>query len=87
MTIRLFAPKPPTPAPSVVIKGGPLQNPYRLKQFHFHWGGKGCQGSEHTVDGKTYASELHLVHWNAAKYKSFGEAAAAPTASLSLVSF
>ncbi|XP_064193315.1 carbonic anhydrase 7-like [Anguilla rostrata] len=61
-----------------VIKGGPLQNPYRLKQFHFHWGGKGCQGSEHTVDGKTYASELHLVHWNAAKYKSFGEAAAAP---------
>ncbi|KAJ8339907.1 hypothetical protein SKAU_G00345400 [Synaphobranchus kaupii] len=53
-------------------------DPYRLKQFHFHWGGKGCQGSEHTVDGKTYASELHLVHWNAARYKSFGEAAAAP---------
>ncbi|KAJ8271382.1 hypothetical protein COCON_G00102410 [Conger conger] len=58
--------------------GGPLQNPYRLKQFHFHWGGKGCQGSEHTVNGKTYASELHLVHWNAARYKSFGEAASAP---------
>ncbi|KAG9352463.1 hypothetical protein JZ751_020877 [Albula glossodonta] len=52
-----------------VIRGGPLQDPYRLKQFHFHWGGKGCHGSEHT---------LHLVHWNAAKYKTFGEAAAAP---------
>ncbi|KAI1889902.1 hypothetical protein AGOR_G00167690 [Albula goreensis] len=61
-----------------VIRGGPLQDPYRLKQFHFHWGGKGCHGSEHTVGGKTYASELHLVHWNAAKYKTFGEAAAAP---------
>ncbi|RXN12494.1 carbonic anhydrase 7-like isoform X1 [Labeo rohita] len=61
-----------------VIRGGPLENMYRLKQFHFHWGCKGCSGSEHTVGGKTYASELHLVHWNAVKYKSFSEAAAAP---------
>ncbi|KAA0723556.1 Carbonic anhydrase 7 [Triplophysa tibetana] len=61
-----------------VIQGGPLDNMYRLKQFHFHWGGKGCGGSEHTVAGKIYPSELHLVHWNAVKYKSFGEAAAAP---------
>ncbi|XP_026863197.1 carbonic anhydrase 7 [Electrophorus electricus] len=61
-----------------VIQGGPLENAYRLKQFHFHWGGKGCHGSEHTVAGKTYTSELHLVHWNAAKYSSFAEAAVAP---------
>ncbi|CAJ1049823.1 carbonic anhydrase 7 isoform X1 [Xyrichtys novacula] len=61
-----------------VILGGPLDNPYRLKQFHFHWGGKGCHGSEHTVEGNSYASELHLVHWNAVKYRSFGEAASAP---------
>ncbi|XP_061597784.1 carbonic anhydrase 7 isoform X2 [Cololabis saira] len=61
-----------------VIRGGPLDNPYRLKQFHFHWGGKGCHGSEHTVGGNGYASELHLVHWNAVKYKTFGEAATAP---------
>uniref|UniRef100_A0A3Q2XEN7 Carbonic anhydrase n=2 Tax=Hippocampus comes TaxID=109280 RepID=A0A3Q2XEN7_HIPCM len=61
-----------------VIQGGPLDNPYRLKQFHFHWGGKGCHGSEHTVAGRSYASELHLVHWNAVKYQTFGEAAAAP---------
>ncbi|XP_023809180.1 carbonic anhydrase 7 [Oryzias latipes] len=61
-----------------VIQGGPLDNPYRLKQFHFHWGGKGCEGSEHTVDGYGYASELHLVHWNAVKYCSFGEASTAP---------
>ncbi|XP_062845693.1 carbonic anhydrase 7 [Trichomycterus rosablanca] len=61
-----------------VINGGPLENAYRLKQFHFHWGGKGCGGSEHTVRGKTYASELHLVHWNAVRYQTFGEAAVAP---------
>lgn len=106
--------KPPLPLPlpssSTVIQGGPLENPYRLKQFHFHWGGKGCRGSEHTVEGRSYASEvglprplakkkntsnrdllcfyshssceycfqLHLVHWNAVKYQTFGEAAAAP---------
>uniref|UniRef100_A0A673AGV1 Carbonic anhydrase n=1 Tax=Sphaeramia orbicularis TaxID=375764 RepID=A0A673AGV1_9TELE len=61
-----------------VIQGGPLDNPYRLKQFHFHWGEKGCEGSEHTVSGNSYASELHLVHWNAVKYKTFDEAATAP---------
>ncbi|XP_039619178.1 carbonic anhydrase 7 isoform X3 [Polypterus senegalus] len=61
-----------------VIQSGPLQVPYRLKQCHFHWGGKNTHGSEHTVNGKSYASELHLVHWNAVKYKTFAEAAAAP---------
>ncbi|KAG9341362.1 hypothetical protein JZ751_019468, partial [Albula glossodonta] len=30
------------------------------------------------VDGKTYACELHLVHWNASKHQTFGEAAVAP---------
>uniref|UniRef100_A0A671MHV3 Carbonic anhydrase 7-like n=1 Tax=Sinocyclocheilus anshuiensis TaxID=1608454 RepID=A0A671MHV3_9TELE len=63
-----------------VIRGGPLENMYRLKQFHFHWGCKGCSGSEHTNRDSPSALciYLHLVHWNAIKYKSFGEAAAAP---------
>ncbi|XP_038628719.1 carbonic anhydrase 7 isoform X2 [Tachyglossus aculeatus] len=61
-----------------VVNGGPLDGPYRLKQFHFHWGEKPGQGSEHTVDGHSFPSELHLVHWNAKKYDTFGEAAAAP---------
>ncbi|XP_013858516.1 carbonic anhydrase 7 [Austrofundulus limnaeus] len=61
-----------------MIRGGPLDNPYRLKQFHFHWGEKGHEGSEHTVAGLGYASELHLVHWNAVKYRSFTDAASAP---------
>ncbi|KAM6276174.1 carbonic anhydrase 1-like [Spheniscus humboldti] len=32
------------------------------------------QGSEHTVDGKKYASELHLIHWNSDKYSNVAEA-------------
>lgn len=54
---NLFKNIPPS---STVIQGGPLDNPYRLKQFHFHWGGKGCRGSEHTVEGRSYASEVGL---------------------------
>ncbi|XP_056381560.1 carbonic anhydrase 7 isoform X1 [Hyla sarda] len=60
-----------------VISGGPLNDPYRLKQFHFHWGNQDNEGSEHTVDGKSYPCELHLVHWNAKSYSTFSEAAAA----------
>nr|XP_021522677.1 carbonic anhydrase 2 [Aotus nancymaae] len=60
-----------------VLKGGPLDGTYRLIQFHFHWGSTDGQGSEHTVDKKKYAAELHLVHWNT-KYGDFGKAAQQP---------
>jgi len=37
---------------------------YYLWQLHFHWGepGNADQGSEHTVDGKMYPMEMHMVH-------------------------
>ncbi|XP_071612657.1 carbonic anhydrase 5A, mitochondrial isoform X3 [Heliangelus exortis] len=57
-----------------IIVGGPLENQYRLKQFHFHWGAINEWGSEHTVDSKFYPAELHLVHWNAVAYPTFEEA-------------
>uniref|UniRef100_A0A8I3P092 Carbonic anhydrase n=1 Tax=Canis lupus familiaris TaxID=9615 RepID=A0A8I3P092_CANLF len=60
-----------------VLKGGPLTGTYRLIQFHFHWGSSDGQGSEHTVDKKKYAAELHLVHWNT-KYGEFGKAVQQP---------
>ncbi|XP_030858903.1 carbonic anhydrase 5A, mitochondrial isoform X1 [Gorilla gorilla gorilla] len=56
------------------ISGGPLENHYRLKQFHFHWGAVNEGGSEHTVDGHAYPAELHLVHWNSVKYHNYKEA-------------
>jgi hypothetical protein len=43
-------------------------------QFHFHWGKNDNEGSEHLVDGKSYAAELHLVHWNSQLYASPAEA-------------
>jgi carbonic anhydrase len=32
---------------------------YKLLQMHFHW-----RGSEHFINSKKYAAELHLVHQN-----------------------
>ncbi|RXN24696.1 carbonic anhydrase 1 [Labeo rohita] len=62
---------------SSTLTEGPISGKYRLKQFHFHWGASDDKGSEHTVDGKCYPAELHLVHWNT-EYPSFGEAASKP---------
>lgn len=43
---------------SVLRIGRDLTDEYQLLQFHFH------APSEHTVDGKLYDAELHLVHSN-----------------------
>ncbi|XP_051916973.1 carbonic anhydrase 5A, mitochondrial isoform X2 [Hippocampus zosterae] len=56
------------------LKGGPLQDKFRLCQFHFHWGESNAWGSEHTVDRRLFPAELHLVHWNSDKYSLFEEA-------------
>lgn len=44
------------------ISGGPLENHYRLKQFHFHWGAVNEWGSEHTVDDHVYPAEVRRQH-------------------------
>jgi len=59
------------------LSGGPLEGEYQLAQFHAHWGGENARGSEHTVDGKMFSAELHLVHFNT-KYGSFGDAVDKP---------
>jgi len=32
--------------------------------MHAHWGSCAGHGSEHTVNGKQYDAELHIVHFN-----------------------
>jgi len=48
-----------------------LEGDYHLGQFHFHWGSAEDKGSEHTVDGKRYFAEIHLVHYKA-EYAGIG---------------
>jgi len=58
-----------------VISGNRFPNgeSYQFLQFHWHWGSVNSQGSEHTVDGREYPAEIHLVHWNT-KYPDVGTA-------------
>lgn len=57
------------------IYGGrlPAGDRFEFLQLHWHWGSVSTQGSEHTVDGKEYPAEVHLVHWNT-KYADVSEA-------------
>lgn len=55
-------------AKGMYMTGGPLKKPgddrYNLLQFHFHWGNTSQEGSEHTVDGKGFPMEMHIVQRN-----------------------
>jgi carbonic anhydrase len=56
------------------VKGGPVEHEHKFLQFHFHWGKTDNEGSEHLVNGKSYAAELHIVNWNSQLYESPAEA-------------
>lgn len=43
------------------IQAGPLEGKYLLEQFHAHWGSDCTCGSEHTVDGKSFAAEVSMT--------------------------
>lgn len=47
------------PQSRLEIRGAGLPLPaYRALQLHFHWGGPGRAGSEHSVDGQRYPMEV-----------------------------
>jgi len=48
------------------LKGGPLddKDEYKVLQAHAHWGSVDGQGSELTINGKSYSAEFHIVHYN-----------------------
>ncbi|XP_030824666.1 carbonic anhydrase 9-like isoform X2 [Camarhynchus parvulus] len=61
---------------SLALAGGYAQQ-YRAAQLHLHWGSPAGPGSEHTVNGRRFAAEIHVVHYNT-KYDSFTEAMVHP---------
>ncbi|NXJ42673.1 CAH9 anhydrase, partial [Ciconia maguari] len=61
---------------SLAITGGYAQQ-YRAVQLHLHWGSPSGPGSEHTVNGRRFAAEIHVVHYNT-KYDNFKEAMVHP---------
>uniref|UniRef100_A0A8C9M4X2 carbonic anhydrase n=2 Tax=Panthera tigris TaxID=9694 RepID=A0A8C9M4X2_PANTA len=66
------------PQSHLEIRGAGLPLPaYRALQLHFHWGGPGRAGSEHSLDGQRRPMEMHVVHMNT-RYQSMGEARGHP---------
>ncbi|KAK3606493.1 hypothetical protein CHS0354_041444 [Potamilus streckersoni] len=55
------------------ILGGGLEILYKVSQLHFHWGVTSDSGSEHTIHGKAYPMEMHIVHYKE-KYDSIIDA-------------
>ncbi|XP_046497189.1 carbonic anhydrase 15-like [Equus quagga] len=66
------------PQSRLKMQGAGLPLPaYRALQLHFHWGGPGRAGSEHSLDGQRRPMEMHVVHMNT-RYQSMGEARGHP---------
>ncbi|XP_026171650.1 carbonic anhydrase 4-like [Mastacembelus armatus] len=69
----------------VRISGGGLSEPYDSLQFHLHWGnGSSVPGSEHTVDGKRYPMEFHIVNVKSSYNLNTTQAAADSTGAAAL---
>ncbi|XP_056908677.1 carbonic anhydrase 12 isoform X3 [Takifugu flavidus] len=52
-----------------------LPHYYSAAQLHFHWGSSSKpMGSEHLVNNKQYAAEMHIVHYNSDKYPNISMA-------------
>ncbi|KAG9341244.1 hypothetical protein JZ751_019685 [Albula glossodonta] len=53
-----------------------LPHLYSAVQLHLHWGSPSLPpGSEHTVNGRRFAAELHVVHFNSDRYPNISMAA------------
>nr|VZI20945.1 unnamed protein product [Spirometra erinaceieuropaei] len=50
---------------------------HNIDQLHFHWGGGNRRGSEHTLDGRSFPLEMHIVAY-ASIYANFSAAQSAP---------
>ncbi|XP_051530962.1 carbonic anhydrase 4-like [Myxocyprinus asiaticus] len=74
---------------TMTVEGGDLPGLYTSVQFHLHWGnGSSGPGSEHTVDGKKYPMELHIVNVHSKYNGSVKEALAAnDTTGLAVLGF
>ncbi|CAF1491586.1 unnamed protein product [Rotaria sp. Silwood1] len=46
------------------VTGGGLIGKFNFDNFHLHWGTNYRDGSEHTINGQSFAAEAHLVYKN-----------------------
>ncbi|XP_061164247.1 carbonic anhydrase-related protein 10-like [Saccostrea echinata] len=65
-------------ARSVTISLGPLPYVYKLSQIKFHFGRKDGMGTEHTIDGKRFDAEVHLMAYNSDLFHNYTAAERSP---------
>lgn len=65
-------------ADSVSFSLGPLPYVYKLSQIKFHFGRKDGMGTEHSIDGKQFDAEVHLMAYNSDLFKNYSMAERAP---------
>ncbi|RWS17749.1 carbonic anhydrase-related protein 10-like protein [Dinothrombium tinctorium] len=58
----------------VVISDGPLSYDYRFEHILLHYGHENSRGSEHRINGFTFAGELQLYAYNTHLYSNWSEA-------------
>ncbi|XP_025050501.1 carbonic anhydrase 9 isoform X4 [Alligator sinensis] len=63
--------------PATLTMSGSNGQQYQAVQLHLHWGSPAGPGSEHTVDGRRYHAEIHVVHYNT-RYDSIKKAMTQP---------
>lgn len=50
------------PGPNCVnVSGGPLSYTYRVSEVVFHFGSSDKEGSEHSIDNKTFPAEVGVI--------------------------
>ncbi|XP_052102835.1 carbonic anhydrase 1-like [Mytilus californianus] len=58
---------------TIKVTGGGLPGTYIVDQFHFHWGSVDTRGSEHEINGKHFAMEMHVV-MHSDRFSKFNDA-------------
>lgn len=69
---------PKVPAKPVTVSGGPLSYAYTLSNVTLHFGRENGRGSEHSINGQTFAGELQLYAFNGQLYANWSEARRSP---------
>ncbi|XP_074598290.1 carbonic anhydrase-related protein 10-like [Brevipalpus obovatus] len=60
---------------SLVITSGPLSYQYSINHIVFHYGREPDRGSEHTINGISFAGEIQLYFYNSQLYHNWSQAA------------
>ncbi|XP_076111042.1 carbonic anhydrase-related protein 10-like [Mytilus galloprovincialis] len=57
-----------------IVFSGPLKYRHKIAQLKVHFGRNHSQGSEHSIDGRSFPAEIHLITYNVDLYHNLSQA-------------